>query len=190
MYRAAKKCDGAARAAEVPGLVSPDQVVSPPSWCSKMRVLCDKKPCSPPVILFFYSKRTLRRGAESILFLLCISILLLLLSCWQLVKRQSSGAPLVVKLWIVAEGVAQSVNDSVIPRMFMRNQHNSLIPSLSRSCPSLTHSRTFALAYPRISESFQAKSSSSQLPALMTDARGCLHMQQRNSVDCPADFPF
>jgi hypothetical protein len=30
--RAAKKCDGAAAAAEVPGLVSPDQVVSRPNW--------------------------------------------------------------------------------------------------------------------------------------------------------------
>jgi len=32
--RAAKKCDGAAGAADVSGLVSPDQVVSPPAWCS------------------------------------------------------------------------------------------------------------------------------------------------------------
>jgi hypothetical protein len=31
-YRAAKKCDVAAAAAEVPGLVSPDQVVSRPNW--------------------------------------------------------------------------------------------------------------------------------------------------------------
>jgi hypothetical protein len=64
MYRAAKKCDGAARAAEVPGLVSPDQVVSPPSWCSKVRVLCDKKPCIPPVILPFHSKADSQKGSR------------------------------------------------------------------------------------------------------------------------------
>lgn len=35
MYRAAKKCDGAARAAEVPGLVSPDQSCHDKVGCSK-----------------------------------------------------------------------------------------------------------------------------------------------------------
>lgn len=82
MCRAAKKCDGAAGAAEV-RLVSPDK-----SCHLRVGLLCDENTCSPPVILLFYFKADSSIGVKPPFFLYCISILLPLLS--QLVSRSPS----------------------------------------------------------------------------------------------------
>ena len=115
MCRAAKKCDGAAGAAEVP-LVSPDKSCH----LRVGSVLCDidKKPCRLRVILFLLLKADFRCRSQTLL----LSLLQLYLAAAAAIAvglevsiLVGSGAPLrtlLLKLqrflWSVAEAVAHS----------------------------------------------------------------------------------